>query len=57
MATDKCTQVFVRSLIRDVRAEVRILTPGDNGARPRLNDLLIRAERDLLVLAGGPGRA
>lgn len=53
MAIDQSTRAFTRSLIRDVRTEVRLLTPGDNGRRPRLADLLIRAERDLLALAEG----
>ncbi|MGB5834892.1 MAG: hypothetical protein WBG92_23305 [Thiohalocapsa sp.] len=51
MAASNSTRAFLRSLIRDVRAEVRYLTPGDNGQRPRVADLLIRAERDLLALA------
>ena len=53
MGNSKSTRAFLRSLIRDVRFEVRYLTPGDNGKRPVLADLLIRAERDLLALAEG----
>jgi hypothetical protein len=38
-------------LLRGLFFEVRNLTEGDDGARPRLADLLVWAERDLLALA------
>ena len=56
MATSNSTRRFVRTLIRDVRGEIRQLTPGDNGKRPRLSALLRRAERDLIDLARPAGR-
>ncbi len=53
MANQDSTRAFTRSLVHGVFFEVRNLAEGGNGTRPRLADLLMRAELDLLALVEG----